>query len=396
VLLTLASCVTASVTLTSPGPFTKGATITVNYSGLVAGSSNPIELAAGSFVVATDYVSTASGQATFTAPPVDGTYVIRAMSVDGSTVLATSATFTVTGGATPSVSTSVTSGTILAGTPFTATYAGLDGDPANLLQLAATGAGSAILAYYDLQQTGSRSFTAPTESGSYVIRLVHLVSLSVVTPLASSAPFTVTLAAGSACTTSGQCASGTCTNGLCGAGSSGDGQTCSTSGDCTSGLTCVLAPNVSSSPGADAGVATGQCGTASLGDNQGFCNTYADCTSGLTCTSSEVCGGNPGDGCTVNSDCLVPSTCSNGQCGGGSGSAGSSCTSSGDCASGLVCAGGKCGNDNASCSSNGDCTSGLCNSLGFCGGDAGDVCQGNGDCLSNSCNLGGGSLGNCD
>jgi hypothetical protein len=168
--------------------YTPGQTITVTYAGLPGNLQDWIAIApAGAAPMS--YVAYAftngqqSGTATFTAPAA-GTYVARAFPNNTFTLLAESASFSVT-----SVTTDRAS--YAPGSTITVTYSGLPGNLQDWIAIAPAGsATTSYVAYFftNGQQSGTATFTAPA-AGSYVVRAFPNNTFAV---LVESAPFSVT------------------------------------------------------------------------------------------------------------------------------------------------------------------------------------------------------------
>jgi hypothetical protein len=166
-------------------------TITVTYSGL-DGDWNTIAIApVGSIdgdALSPKYVTQSAGTMTFAAPASNGTYVMRELS-PSYVKLAESASFTVTGGASPHVA--ATQGSYAAGAPITAAYSGFDGDYMNVIALEWQGdAGSDEIArqFTHANLSGTLTFTAPPSNGTYFFTALHGETNSL---LATSSSFTV-------------------------------------------------------------------------------------------------------------------------------------------------------------------------------------------------------------
>jgi hypothetical protein len=168
--------------------YAPGATMTVTYSGLPGNLQDWIAISpAGS--PTTSYVAYVftngqkNGTATFTAPKA-GTYVARALPSNTFTLLAESASFSVT-----SVSTDRAS--YAAGATITVTYSGLPGNPQDWIAIAPAGSATTSYVAYVFtngQQSGTATFTAPA-GGTYVARAFPNNTFDLLT---ESAAFSIT------------------------------------------------------------------------------------------------------------------------------------------------------------------------------------------------------------
>jgi L-ascorbate metabolism protein UlaG (beta-lactamase superfamily) len=193
---TVTAPITTSTISTNHPSYAAGSTVTVTYAGLPGYAKDWIGLApAGSpDTTVSSWVYTGgqtSGTATFSAPLPAGSYVARAFLNDGFTLLAESASFTVTAPITMStISTDQSS--YAAGATVTVTYAGLPGNAKDWIGLAPAGSPDTTFGswvYTGGQTSGTATFSAPLPAGSYVARAFLNDGFTL---LAESASFTVT------------------------------------------------------------------------------------------------------------------------------------------------------------------------------------------------------------
>ena len=166
--------VTVAPISTDHSTYTSGSTITVTYAGLPGNLHDWIAIApAGSpntSVVAFVFTNgQMSGTATFSAPAA-GSYVARAFENDDYILFAESASFTVTGMSTATISTDKSS--YDTGATITVAYAGLPGNNHDWIAIAPAGSpNTSIVAFVftNGQTSGTATFSAPGD-GSYVAR----------------------------------------------------------------------------------------------------------------------------------------------------------------------------------------------------------------------------------
>ena len=143
-----------------------------------------------------------------------------------------------------------------------------------------------------------------------------------------------TLADGSPCASSAQCAGGACANAKSSATSELACGTCAT----------VLAPGAACSSSSDCDSSVGNCqnGKCTAYGAQGApCSTQAPCAINLVCSSAGTCDAIPGNGQPCTTVCLNPYRCVAGSCTTGV-SEGGACPNGGECATGLECANKTC------------------------------------------------------
>ena len=183
----------AAVVSTDAGTYTGTDSIVVSFSGLSGSFKDwvSIEIAGRSPTAAVVHWSYTGGgtTGTTTLPPVrvTGSYVARAYNNNGTTVVAESTPFTVTGEATTASSDRATYTT---STPITASYSGLLGISTDWVALAPAGAPASSFtawSYTGGVASGQHAF-APLASGTYVVRVFFANSYTIA---AESAPFTV-------------------------------------------------------------------------------------------------------------------------------------------------------------------------------------------------------------
>jgi hypothetical protein len=199
----LAESASFTVTGTAPPPVTistdhasyaSGAAVTVTYAGLPGNAKDWIALAPlgspDTTIVTWVYTGgLVSGTATLTAPANAGSYVARAFANDSYTLLAESASFTVA--APPPVTISTDQSSYAVGDTVTVTYAGLPGNAKDWIALAPAGSPNSTFVtwvYTGGQTSGTATFSAPANVGSYVARAFANDTLML---LAESASFTV-------------------------------------------------------------------------------------------------------------------------------------------------------------------------------------------------------------
>jgi len=171
-----------------------GSTITVTYAGLPGNAKDWIAIAPAGSPGTTflKYLYTGgqtSGTATFAAPINGGSYVARAFPNDTFTLLAESASFTVTN----PISISTDQSSYAPGSTVTVTYAGLPGNAKDWIGIAPAGSpDTTFLAfvYTGGQSSGTAIFSAPLNSGSFVARAFPNDTFTL---LAESVSFTVTV-----------------------------------------------------------------------------------------------------------------------------------------------------------------------------------------------------------
>jgi hypothetical protein len=187
----------------SPATVEPGASVAAHFDGAPGAARDWVGLyrvgANDREFVAWQYTNgLASGTLTFVAPPEPGEYEFRIFPDDSYTVLASSLPFTVRRGAGPGGGSAPRLTLVVSSVAPEATLTvGFDGAPANAqdwIALYAVGAGDRE--YFAWQYTGgvrsgSLSFRAPSEPGSYEFRLFEN---NAYTLLATSAPFRVALA----------------------------------------------------------------------------------------------------------------------------------------------------------------------------------------------------------
>lgn len=185
---TVAGAAPAAVNTTAT-TYTAGAQITATFAGLDT-YDQVVLAAAGS--ASYDIISTQSAAhspVTFTAPPANGSYVVRALADGTTNVVAESPTpFTVTGGTSPTISRDAASYTATTGI-INVTYSGLDEDW-NMITVAPAGSVDAdgLGMHLITKSAGTLQIAAPASNGTYVVRELSPASVK----LAESAPFTVT------------------------------------------------------------------------------------------------------------------------------------------------------------------------------------------------------------
>jgi hypothetical protein len=190
--------------------YATGATIHVTYSGLNVPTVVALQLAptgTDSATIKTVGITKASGTTTFIAPANDGEYLVRAVGSDYVTALASSSTFTVTGGASAAVTLPNGSSYAAGASNLVVSYSGLNGDACNLIALAAPGTGSKWLAdkCSGSKTSGSVTFTVPADNGPYVVEVLQddnstwttVLASAELTVAGSSTPPAVTLPNGS-------------------------------------------------------------------------------------------------------------------------------------------------------------------------------------------------------